>query len=71
MEKRMLGTDGPLVSQVGLGCMGMSDLYSSADRNEAIATIQIALDAGISLLDTGDFYGMRRNELLIRDALAG
>lgn len=71
MEKRALGTDGPLVSMVGLGCMGMSDLYGPANRKEAIGTIRAALDAGISLLDTGDFYGMGDNELLIRDALAG
>jgi len=71
MEKRKLGTEGPVVSQVGLGCMGMSDLYGPADRNEAIATIQTALDAGITLLDTGDFYGMGHNELLIRNALVG
>jgi aryl-alcohol dehydrogenase-like predicted oxidoreductase len=71
MEKRTLGTEGPLVSQVGLGCMGMSDLYGPTDRNEAMATIQTALDAGITLLDTGDFYGMGHNELLIRDALVG
>jgi len=71
MEKRRLGTEGPLVSQVGLGCMGMSDLYGPADRNEAIETIRTALDAGITLLDTGDFYGMGHNELLIRDALVG
>ena len=58
MEKRALGTDGPLVSMVGLGCMGMSDLYGLANRKEAIGTIRAALDAGISLLDTGDFYGM-------------
>jgi len=71
MEKRALGTGGPLVSKAGLGCMGMSDLYGPADRNEAIATIRAALDAGITLLDTGDFYGMGHNELLIRDALIG
>jgi aryl-alcohol dehydrogenase-like predicted oxidoreductase len=71
MEKRALGTGGPLVSKAGLGCMGMSDLYGPADRNEAIATIRAALDAGITLLDTGDFYGMGHNELLIRDALVG
>jgi aryl-alcohol dehydrogenase-like predicted oxidoreductase len=71
MEKRTLGTEGPLVSQLGLGCMGMSDLYGPADRKEAIATIHTALDAGITLLDTGDFYGMGHNELLIREALVG
>jgi aryl-alcohol dehydrogenase-like predicted oxidoreductase len=51
--------------------MGMSDLYGPADRGESIATIHAALDAGITLLDTGDFYGMGHNEMLIRDALAG
>ena len=51
--------------------MGMSDLYGPADRAESIATIHAALDAGVTLLDTGDFYGMGHNELLIRDALAG
>jgi aryl-alcohol dehydrogenase-like predicted oxidoreductase len=71
MEKRTLGTGGPLVSKLGLGCMGMSDLYGPTDRNEAIATIRTAIDAGITLLDTGDFYGMGDNELLIRDALTG
>jgi aryl-alcohol dehydrogenase-like predicted oxidoreductase len=59
------------VSAVGLGCMGMSGIYGAADREESIATIHAALDAGITLLDTGDFYGMGHNELLIGDALAG
>jgi aryl-alcohol dehydrogenase-like predicted oxidoreductase len=58
------------VSALGLGCMGMSGLYGRADRDESIATIHAALDAGITLLDTGDFYGMGHNELLIGDALA-
>ena len=71
MEKRKLGTTGPSVSAIGLGCMGMSDFYGPADRNESIATIHAALDAGITLLDTGDFYGMGHNEMLIREALAG
>jgi aryl-alcohol dehydrogenase-like predicted oxidoreductase len=66
---RTLGTTGPTVSAIGLGAMGMSDLYGPADEAESIATIHAALDAGITLLDTGDFYGMGRNELLIRDAL--
>jgi len=70
METRKLGLTGPAVSGIGLGCMGMSDAYGPADRHESIATIHAALDAGITLFDTGDFYGMGRNELLIRDALA-
>ena len=71
MEKRKLGTTGPSVSAIGLGCMGMSDFYGPADRSESIATLHAALDAGITLLDTGDFYGMGHNEMLIRDALTG
>ena len=71
MEKRKLGSTGPNVSAIGLGCMGMSDFYGPADRGESIATIHAALDAGITLLDTGDFYGMGHNEMLIREALAG
>ena len=51
--------------------MGMSDFYGPADRTESIATIHAALDAGITLIDTGDFYGMGHNELLIREALEG
>jgi aryl-alcohol dehydrogenase-like predicted oxidoreductase len=70
LPARRLGAAGPAVSAIGLGCMGMSDLYGPTDRDEGIATIHAALDAGITLLDTGDFYGMGANELLIRDALA-
>ena len=70
MDKRQLGTSGPTVSTIGLGCMGMSDFYGPADRSESIATLHAALDAGITLLDTGDFYGMGHNEMLIGDALA-
>jgi aryl-alcohol dehydrogenase-like predicted oxidoreductase len=55
--------------RLGLGCMGMSGMYGPADRTEAIATIHAALDAGITLLDTGDFYGMGHNELLLNEAL--
>ncbi len=69
MMTRQLGTTGPRVSPLGLGCMGMSDLYGPSDRTESIATIHAALDAGLTLLDTGDFYGMGHNEMLIRDAL--
>jgi aryl-alcohol dehydrogenase-like predicted oxidoreductase len=71
MIARSLGASGPRVSMVGLGCMGMSDLYGPADRRESIATIHAALDAGITLLDTGDFYGMGDNEVLLREALQG
>jgi aryl-alcohol dehydrogenase-like predicted oxidoreductase len=68
---RHLGAAGPVVSAVGLGCMGMSGVYGAADREESIATIHAALDAGVTLLDTGDFYGMGHNEMLIAEALAG
>ncbi len=71
METRRLGRTGPEVSALGLGCMGMSDFYGPADETESIATIHAALEAGVTLLDTGDFYGMGHNELLIRDALRG
>lgn len=71
MQTRKLGVTGPVVSEIGLGCMGMSDLYGPADESESIATIHAALDAGITLLDTGDFYGMGHNEMLIRRALEG
>jgi aryl-alcohol dehydrogenase-like predicted oxidoreductase len=71
MDRRTLGTTGPTVSEIGLGAMGMSGMYGPADEAESIATIHAALDAGITLVDTGDFYGMGHNELLIRDALRG
>jgi aryl-alcohol dehydrogenase-like predicted oxidoreductase len=70
MQTRKLGSTGPQVAQLGLGLMGMSDLYGPADRAESLATIHAALDAGVTLLDTGDFYGMGHNELLLREALA-
>lgn len=68
---RSLGRDGPVVSSLGLGCMGMSAFYGPADRAESIATIHEAIDHGLTLVDTGDFYGMGHNELLLREALAG
>ncbi len=69
MEYSQLGKTGPSVATLGLGAMGMSDLYGPADRAESLATIHAALDAGMSLIDTGDFYGMGHNELLIAEAL--
>jgi aryl-alcohol dehydrogenase-like predicted oxidoreductase len=71
MELTELGRGGPRVSRVGLGLMGMSGIYGPADESESKATIRAALDAGITLLDTGDFYGMGHNELLLREALRG
>jgi aryl-alcohol dehydrogenase-like predicted oxidoreductase len=71
MDTTTLGRGGPVVSRAGLGLMGMSGIYGRADDAESIAAIHAALDAGITLLDTGDFYGMGHNELLLRDALRG
>ncbi|KPU45588.1 general stress protein 69 [Oxobacter pfennigii] len=71
MRKRKIGQDGPLVSAVGLGCMGMSGIYGAADLKECIATIHKALDEGINIFDTGDFYGSGHNELLLREAFTG
>ena len=71
MEHRQLGRTGPSVSAIALGCMGMSGMYGPSDRAESIATIHAALDAGVTLLDTGDFYGMGHNELLIAEAVKG
>jgi aryl-alcohol dehydrogenase-like predicted oxidoreductase len=70
METMKLGRAGPAVGVLGLGCMGMSPgTYGPADEAESIATIRAAVDAGITLIDTGDFYGMGHNEMLIRRAL--
>jgi aryl-alcohol dehydrogenase-like predicted oxidoreductase len=68
---RRLGSTGPLVFPLALGCMGMSGMYGAANEVESIATIQAALDGGVTLLDTGDFYGSGHNELLIARAIAG
>ena len=68
-QSRRLGSAGPQVFPLGLGCMGMSDMYGPSDEGEAVATIHAALDAGITLLDTGDYYGAGANELLIGRAL--
>jgi aryl-alcohol dehydrogenase-like predicted oxidoreductase len=69
METRRLGATGPTTAAIGLGCMGMSSLYGPADEDEAVATIHAAIDAGVTLLDTGDYYGAGHNELLIARAL--
>lgn len=71
MKTRQLGKTGPVVSAFGLGAMGMSDFYGPADETESAATIHAALEAGVTLIDTGDFYGMGHNEMLIGDALKG
>ena len=71
MQQIELGRSGPMVSAFGLGCMGMSGIYGPAEDAESLATIHAALDAGITVIDTGDFYGMGHNEMLIRDALKG
>ncbi|MCK6506139.1 aldo/keto reductase [Myxococcota bacterium] len=68
---RPLGALGPQVFPLALGCMGMSDFYGPADPDEAMATIHMALERGVTLLDTGDFYGMGRNELLVGQAVRG
>lgn len=71
MQTTKLGRNGPTVSAFGLGCMGMSGIYGPAEDAESIATIHAALEAGITIVDTGDFYGMGHNEMLIREALKG
>jgi len=68
---RTLGSQGPRVFPLSLGCMGMSGMYGPADERESIATIHAALERGVNLLDTGDFYGQGHNELLLREALRG
>lgn len=66
-----LGSTGPEVFPLGLGCMGMSGMYGATDDAESVRTIQAAIDRGVTLLDTGDFYGMGHNELLVGRAIAG
>ncbi|MEJ7734076.1 MAG: aldo/keto reductase, partial [Polyangiaceae bacterium] len=69
--KVKLGSTGPTVFPIGLGCMGMSGAYGPTDDAESVATIQEAIERGVELIDTGDFYGMGHNEMLIGRALAG
>jgi aryl-alcohol dehydrogenase-like predicted oxidoreductase len=72
MQTRTLGSTGPAVSALGLGAMGLSsEAYGASDRAESIATVHAALDAGVTLIDTGDFYAMGDNELLLAEALRG
>ena len=70
MQQRQLGRDGPLVSALGLGCMGMSAFYGHRDDRESIATLHAALDAGVNLIDTADMYGPHTNEELVGRAIA-
>ena len=72
MQTRTLGSTGPAVSALGLGAMGMSgEAYGATERTESIATVHAALEAGVTLIDTGDFYAMGHNELLLAEALRG
>jgi aryl-alcohol dehydrogenase-like predicted oxidoreductase len=71
MEQRRLGAQGPVVSALGLGCMGMSQSYGPADEAESVATIERALELGITFLDTADMYGPFANERLVGGAIAG
>src|SRR5260221_12594086 len=71
MEKRTLGSQGLVVSALGLGCMGMSEFYGTADEGESLATIHRALELGVNFLDTADEYGPFRNERLVGKAIKG
>lgn len=69
MKQRKLGNQGLMVSELGLGCMGMSEFYGTPDENEAIATIHRALELGVTFLDTADMYGVGDNEELVGKAI--
>jgi aryl-alcohol dehydrogenase-like predicted oxidoreductase len=71
MKQRRLGTNGPLVSAMGLGCMGMSEFYGKRDEAESVRTIERALELGVTMLDTADMYGIGENERLVGRAIAG
>src|SRR5277367_6517279 len=71
IAQRRLGANGPQIFPISLGCMGMSGMYGHADESESIATIHAALDRGVNLIDTGDFYGIGHNEMLVGRALKG
>ena len=69
IQKRKLGKNGPEVSAIGLGCMGMSEFYGSGSEQESIATIHHAIERGVTFLDTADMYGVGRNEELVGNAI--
>src|SRR5262249_37253224 len=71
MQTRKLGTNGPTVSAIGLGCMGMSEFYGQADQTEPLATVEPALEVGMTFLDTADMYGRGHNEELVGRFLRG